>query len=127
MCLSKVDKGLAEKYKGCTTGWKIFNTHLRPGILLNECQGEQFTALPVGTWLKEQDYRKKCKRGCKYIYGSSRYPYGFHVFLTEQDAIRWGGSDGLRQVGFRKPVAWGLQGFALSPVVVAQEIKILPL
>lgn len=125
MCLTRIRNRLAKKYEGQTWGWKVFR--IRGSGLANMFQGE-LVNLPVGKWLKEEDYRLEGLRGQKYIYGdwySIRYFFGFHVFLHEGAADFYAGRDFIvRKVKFRNPVAWGTQNG--HPVVVAKEMKILP-
>ncbi len=116
MCLDAVDK------KPTVTegeGWKCFDLdeshHLEYQIMGGRVSG-------VGKWFADTNDGTIQMRG-------STYPTGFHVFLSEEDAVTWCNFGPIRKVSFRQVVASGTTRPSSErplPTIVAREIYIHP-
>ena len=112
MCLDTVDRKPT-----VTEGWKVFGQddsyHLEYQIMCGRVQG-------IGKWIADK-HDGEVRGGY--------YPTGFHVFLTEEDALTWCHFGTIRKVSFRQVVASGTSRPSSQrplPTVVAREIYIHP-
>jgi len=108
-------------------GWKVF-LFMEPPLLPHAYGWWITKEYPVFfEWLKEGDYRKIIKVELFTTDCGSKYPMGFHVFLTKKDAEEWKYNDNalvfILPVRFRYIVATGYQDY--RKVVVAKEMMIL--
>lgn len=87
--------------------------------------------IPKDKWIKEKHFRRfKKMKNLPLGNTNGNYPLGFHIFLTEKDAIRYKGYDWqewdnkeiVRKVYFRKIVAHGYQD---AKIIVAKEMFVL--
>jgi len=118
MCLENLENFKVKLNEdGIGTGYKVFK--LKEGELRGEIV-TQGRARPIGTWLKEKDFRAISDEKI-----DGRYKQGWHIFLRRQSALEWGIYGGLiiKRVKFRDIVATG-RNVDRNRVVVAKEIFI---
>ena len=84
MCLDRVYEVYGGASPRVRTRYKVFRIRSNP-IHLWPVYSGWFKLLPQGVWLNEIDYRP---RNVGYISSSEdgRYPVGWHVFLSKEDA-----------------------------------------
>jgi hypothetical protein len=107
-------------------GWKIYRDEKRR-FFSYQCS-PQYCGKPqkVGIWMNEKHYRwdKTTKPTLKFNHENGRYPKGFHIYLTIDDACSSNEfQEVIRKVYFRQPLQFGYQENKL--VVVAKFIKLL--
>lgn len=139
MCLClKMAKKEKKKYERIKQGWKVFHQDTGDN-LFPEVTGNLSAPFPENTWVDEKDYREdKEKEALQYGYSRppkvEKYPTGFHIYLILPNSKLLFATSCIRSVEFRKTVAYGWQNqldgldwIRKVPVVVAREIRILPL
>ena len=134
MCLHTVGK--IRHSKGF--GWKVFQVIRSTNSIITPCQGN-CKLITIGEWIDQKDYSAYPSANFIYLPTPSRERYGtgFHVFKRKKDAVKYKntlcGTIKIYKVEYRKAVAIGTQ-FVYNrqrereelPVVVAQEMKVIP-
>lgn len=121
MCLAT--KGT---FKPCKVGYKVMKDKSN-GLCGEICSQSQ--PRRIGVWLDEANFRSTdYEDNLITIQSNSHYPFGWHIFHTEEDARDWRlhhVTSVVVKVSVKEPVAVGYQGFAGRRITVAKKIKIL--
>jgi len=109
-------------------GYKIFDRDHKGH--LHFCLQGKYSSLPIGKWIKEEDWRHIDDKNKKTVgfRDDHMYPIGFHPCLNQKEAIEshnLNAGEVIRKIYFRKVVArgWDRKG----ATVVSKEIYIIPL
>lgn len=121
MCLERLGA-----FEPCKEGYKVVRA-FQNGRICCEIRGNK-KELRVGRWLNERNYRSPLlvnNDDINEMCGGAVYPFGFHIYHTEETANLWNISNQrVVKVKVRYPVAVGYQ-IGDEMVTVAKEIKIV--
>jgi len=126
MCLNKVFSVPPKRFLTKRVGYKVFAKSI-DGLTGVFTTGD--LVRPTEKWIDEKDFRfRKDQKTLLPTYGEKRYPTGWHIYLSREDARFYKGINNtfsrpliIKKVLFRNPIVYGEQG---SNVVVAREIFI---